>query len=154
MNLAPGIAEDTVEAISHDRSHRDLRRKSYQDLIPTAPAATAGTSKTKERKRKRRKSSTSSISEGESGSDFAPDKESDYEDDEEEDDDLEGKNPLIDDDDLVTDDIDEKDAAVQKGQVVEIQDDGNEALFQVLYCSRSAFCTHPRFLWEIDILIH
>lgn len=121
--------------ISHDRSHRDLRRKSYQDIIPTAAASETDTSESSDRKRKRRRSSISSVSENGSGSEFAPDKESEFEDDEEVLGYSKGKAPLVDDDEeFLTDDIDESGAtAAQDGQVIAIQDDGNEALFQVIF---------------------
>ncbi|GAB5590463.1 DNA repair protein rhp26 [Umbelopsis nana] len=132
--IAPGAAysDAATGVISHDRSHRDLRRKSYQDIIPTAAASETDTSESSDRKHKRRRSSISSVSEGGSGSEFAPDKESEFEDDEEVLGYSKGKAPLVDDDDeFLTDDIDESGAtAAQDGQVIAIQDDGNEALFQ------------------------
>jgi hypothetical protein len=125
------FSEAGVETVTHGRSHRDLRRTSYQDIIPTLTSTAATSRDIKKTKRKRRRSSTSSSPEDESGSDFSPGVESD------EDDDgfasgQEGKSPLIEDEDLITDDMDEKTPTEQSDQVVAIQDDGKEALFQVL----------------------
>ncbi|KAI8583675.1 hypothetical protein K450DRAFT_268262 [Umbelopsis ramanniana AG] len=118
-------SETGVETVTHGRSHRDLRRKSYQDIIPTSTAS----QDIKKTKRKRRRSSTPSSPEDESGSDFSPEVQSD-EDDDEFTSGQEGKSPLLEDEDLITDDMDEKAPIEQDGQVIAIQDDGKEAVFQ------------------------
>lgn len=124
-------SEAGAETVTHGRSHRDLRRTSYQDIIPTLTSTSATSHDIKKTKRKRRRSSTSSSPEADSGSDFSPGVESD-EDDDEFTSGQEGKSPLIEDEDLITDDMDEKAPIEQDGQVIAIQDDGKEAVFQVL----------------------
>jgi hypothetical protein len=124
-------SEAGIETVTHSRSHRDLRRTSYQDIIPTLTSTATSSHDIKKTKRKRRRSSTSSSPEDDSGSDFSPGGESD-EDDDEFTSGQEGKSPLIEDEDLITDDMDEKAPIEQDGQVIAIQDDGKEAVFQVL----------------------
>ncbi|CAO3692442.1 unnamed protein product [Umbelopsis ramanniana] len=122
-------SEAGAETVTHGRSHRDLRRTSYQDIIPTLTSTSASSHDIKKTKRKRRRSSASSSPEDDSGSDFSPGVESD-EDDDEFTSGQEGKSPLIEDEDLITDDMDEKAPIEQDGQVIAIQDDGKEAVFQ------------------------
>jgi hypothetical protein len=123
--------ESSDATASHNRSHRDLRRTSYQDIIPTLTSTVTDAHKIRKAIRKRRRSSTSSAPEDNSGSEFSPGIESD-EDDDEFTSGQEGKSPLIEDEDLITDDMDEKTPSYQEGQVIAIQDDGNEALYQVI----------------------
>lgn len=143
-------SEAGAETVTHGRSHRDLRRTSYQDIIPSLTSTAASSHDTKKTKRKRRRSSTSLSPEEDSGSDFSPGVETD-EDDDEFTSGQEGKSPLIDDEDLITDDMDEKVPIEQDGKFIAIQDDGKEAVFQVM--SRICYSVYIVYSILINYLI-
>ncbi|KAM3583284.1 DNA repair protein rhp26 [Umbelopsis sp. WA50703] len=123
------ITGQALDIVSSDRSHRDLRRKSYQDFLPKQITKDKETTQYKAKKRKRRRSSASLPTSQSSGSEFDPDKTSDFEDEEELMDLDEKKEPLLD-DDILNDDMEENDTCLQDGQVAVINDDGIEANFQ------------------------
>ncbi|KAG2174127.1 hypothetical protein INT43_004147 [Umbelopsis isabellina] len=123
------LTEKAIETTLSDRSHRDLRRKSYQDFLPKPSTVAKVSIQNRSTKRKRRRSSTSLPSNHSSDSEFDPEKASDVEDDEELMDIDEKKEPLIE-EDILNDDIDESSTGLQDGQVAAINDDGIEANFQ------------------------
>lgn len=127
------VTEKAIETTSNDRSHRDLRRKSFQDFLPKPKAEAKDFIQKRSTKRKRRRSSASLSGSHSSGSEFDPDKASDAEDEEELMDIDEKKEPLID-EDLLNDDIEESSTGLQDGQVAAINDDGIETIFQVNSC--------------------
>jgi hypothetical protein len=132
------ITGQALDIVSSDRSHRDLRRKSYQDFLPKQITKDKETTQYKAKKRKRRRSSASLPTSQSSGSEFDPDKTSDFEDEEELMDLDEKKEPLLD-DDILNDDMEENDTCLQDGQVAVINDDGIEANFQVYSCSVESY---------------